>query len=195
MVTGLDIQWERDTSVGCSNKNQRSFTVYRGFSGSYKISGLEPGNRYAITVAVFNAAGSAPVSNAVTATTMETSMRLSQYCMTYPCYSLLFYTDPTRGPSSVRRGTVTAHSITVHWGEVSCLDRNGEITGYIAQAVRNGMVEGTASVSGDARQATISGLSPLTTYSVQLAAMNAAGTGPYSFGISVRTNGKFRAKK
>ncbi|CAI8029808.1 hypothetical protein GBAR_LOCUS16915 [Geodia barretti] len=71
-------------------------------------------------------------------------------------------TNPTRGPSSVRSGTVTASSITVHWGEVSCLDRNGEITGYIAQAVRNGMVEGTASVGGDARQATISGLSPST---------------------------------
>ena len=50
---------------------------------------------------------------------------------------------------------------------MSCLDRNGEITGYRAQAVRNGMVEGTASVSGGARQVTISGLSPSTLYSVQ----------------------------
>ena len=51
----------------------------QGFSGSYRIIGLEPGNRYTITVTVFNAAGSAPVSNAVTATTMETSKRLGQY--------------------------------------------------------------------------------------------------------------------
>ena len=78
---------------------------------------------------------------------------------------------------------------------MSCLDRNGEITGYRAQAVGNGMVEGIASVGGDARQATISGLSPSTQYTVQVAAMNAAGTGPYSSGISVRTSGKFRAKK
>ncbi|CAI8047833.1 Neuronal cell adhesion molecule, partial [Geodia barretti] len=96
-------------------------------------------------------------------------------------------TNPTRGPSSVRSGTVTASSITVHWGEVSCLDRNGEITGYIAQAVRNGMVEGTASVGGSARQATISGLSPSTSYTVQVAAVNGAGTGPYSC-VYVRTN-------
>ena len=108
----------------------------------------------------------------------------------YTCYSLLFYTVPTRGPTSVRRGTVTASSITVHWGEVSCLQRNGEITGYRAQAVRNGMVEGTASVGGGARQATISGLSPSTTYSIQLAALNGAGTGPYN-GVYVRTNGEF----
>ena len=78
VVTGFVVQWQRDTSVGCSNRNQQSFTVYGGFSGSYRITGLEPGNRYTITVAVFNAAGSGPVSNAVTATTMQSSKRLSQ---------------------------------------------------------------------------------------------------------------------
>ena len=80
VVTGFVVHWQRDTSVGCSNRNQRSFTVNQGFSGSYRITGLEPGNRYTITVTVFNAAGSGPVSNAVTATTIETSKRLSQYC-------------------------------------------------------------------------------------------------------------------
>ena len=202
VVTGFVVQWQRDTSVGCSNRNQRNFTVNQGFSGSYRITGLEPGNRYTITVTVFNAAGSGPVSNAVTATTIETSKRLSQYCVTYPCCSLLFYTDPTQGPTSVRSGTVTASSITVQWGEVSCLDHNGEITGYRAQAVRNGIVEETVSVGGSARQATISGLCQSTTYTVQVAAMNGAGTGsgisvrtsgktgPYSSGVSVRTSGK-----
>ena len=74
---------------------------------------------------------------------------------------------------------------------MSCLHRNGEITGYRAQAVRNGMVEETASVGGSARQAAISGLSPSTSYTVQVAAVNGAGTGPYSSGISVRTSGEF----
>ena len=74
---------------------------------------------------------------------------------------------------------------------MSCLDRNGEITSFIAQAVRNGVVEGTAIVGGGARQATISGLSPSTSYTVQVAAVNGAGTGPYSSGISLTTSGKF----
>ena len=77
-MTGFVVQWQRDTSVGCSNRNQQSFTVNQGFSGSYRIIGLEPGNRYTISVTVFNGAGSGPVSNAVTATTMQTSKRLSQ---------------------------------------------------------------------------------------------------------------------
>ena len=85
VVTGFVVQWQRDMSVGCSNKNQRSFTVNQGFSGSFKITELEPGNRYTISVTVFNAAGSGPVSNNVTATTEETSKRLKQYVY-LPCY-------------------------------------------------------------------------------------------------------------
>ena len=76
-----------------------------------------------------------------------------------------------------------------------CLHCNGEITGYRAHATTNGVVEGNTSVGGDARQATISGLSPSTLYSVEVAAVNGAGTGPYSSGVYyVRTNGEFRSK-
>ena len=64
------------------------------------------------------------------------------------------------------------------------------ITGYTAQALRNGMVEGTANVGGDARQATISGLTPSTEYSVQVAAVNNAGIGSYSSSITIMTRGK-----
>ncbi|CAI8020234.1 hypothetical protein GBAR_LOCUS12104, partial [Geodia barretti] len=73
---------------------------------------IEQGNRYTITATVFNAAGSALVSNAVTATTMQT--------------------DPGH-PTLVRSGIVTSSSITVRWQAVSCLDRNGDVTSYRAQ--------------------------------------------------------------
>ena len=84
------------------------------------------------------------------------------------------------------------NSITVRWKEVDCLLRNGMITGYTAQAVRNGEVEGTASVGGDARQATISGLESSTEYSVQVATVNGAGTGPFSSPpITVMSSGEY----
>ena len=63
---------------------------------------------------------------------------------------------------------------------MDCLDRNGAITGYVARALSNGREEGNASVGGDDREATISGLTPSTQYIVQVAAVNSAGTGPYS---------------
>ena len=63
---------------------------------------------------------------------------------------------------------------------MDCLDRNGAITGYVARALSNGREEGNASVGGDEREATIAGLTPSTQYIVQVAAVNSAGTGPYS---------------
>ena len=76
VVTGFEVEWQRDTSVGCSDVNERTISVHGDFT-SYTITGLEPGNRYTITVTVSNSAGTAPVSNTVTAMTLEAGERES----------------------------------------------------------------------------------------------------------------------
>ena len=76
VVTGFVVEWQRDTSVGCSDVNGRTISESGAFT-SYTIMGLEPGNRYTITVTVFNSAGTAPVSNTVTAMTLEAGERES----------------------------------------------------------------------------------------------------------------------
>ena len=65
---------------------------------------------------------------------------------------------------------------------MACLDRNGEITGYIAQAstTTSGRMNRTAVVNGSETEATITGLTPSTQYIVQVAAVNSAGSGPFS---------------
>ena len=73
-MTGFEVEWQRDTSVGCSDEDERTIPVTGDFA-SYTITGLEPGNRYTITVTVSNSAGTAPVSNTVTARTLETGER------------------------------------------------------------------------------------------------------------------------
>ena len=55
--------------------------------------------------------------------------------------------------------------------------------------MRNGMTERSIDVSSSIRQATLFGLSPSTSYTVRVAAVNGAGTGPYSTVISIRTTG------
>ena len=75
VVTGFEVEWQRDTSVGCSDVNERTISVNGDFT-SYTITGLEPGNRYTITVTVSNSAGTA-VSNTVTAMTLEAGERES----------------------------------------------------------------------------------------------------------------------
>ena len=75
VVTGFEVRWQRDTSVGCSDEDEDTISENTTFPNSYQISGLEPGNRYAITVTVSNAAGTAPASNSVTGNTLETGER------------------------------------------------------------------------------------------------------------------------
>ena len=102
---------------------------------------------------------------------------------------MLSSTVPTGAPDGISEGPVTANSITVQWGEVPCLDRNGEITGYTVNATLSGMIVATENVDGSAREATVSGLNPSTEYTVTVAAVNSAGTGPFSGGISITTAG------
>ena len=90
-------------------------------------------------------------------------------------------TVPSAGPASVSAGTVTANSITVQSEEVPCLHRNGEITGYTVVARTSGEDERVVDVNdGNARSATVSGLTPNTQYTVSVTAVNSAGTGPAS---------------
>ena len=90
-------------------------------------------------------------------------------------------------PTSVSVSEVTTSSITVQWGPVDCIYRNGDITGY---SVRYGSE--TVSVSGDSSGGmyVISGLMPSTTYSIEVAAETSVGTGPYSTAINQLTDGK-----
>ena len=74
VVTGFVVEWQRDTSVGCSDEDERTISE-NGDLTIYTISGLEPGNRYTITVTVSNSAGTAQVSSPVTAMTPEAGER------------------------------------------------------------------------------------------------------------------------
>ena len=80
---------------------------------------------------------------------------------------------PSAAPRSVRVSEVTSSSITVQWRAVTCIHRNGDITGYI---VRYGSQTQFVSVT----ETTISNLTPSTTYNIRVQAKNNAGTGPFS---------------
>ena len=69
-----------------------------------------------------------------------------------------------------------------------CIDRNGDITGYRIRAITSGEDDRIETV-GDDREATISGLTPSTEYTVSVAAVNNQDTGPYSAGMMVETAG------
>ena len=98
---------------------------------------------------------------------------------------------PSAPPTSVSTSNVTSSSISVQWGPVVCIDRNGDITGYSVQyGVQGNGSPQTVNVSGGATTGfNISGLSPASSYSVEVAARNGAGTGMYIAPVFVITEG------
>ena len=78
---------------------------------------------------------------------------------------------------------MTSSNITVQWGAVDCIHRNGDITGYSVRYGVQGSADRTVEmVSGDSSGGMyiISGLSAATVYTVELAAVNSADIGEYS---------------
>ena len=105
---------------------------------------------------------------------------------TYPC------TAPTAPPQNVAATSsdTSATSITVSWEPVPCLSRNSEITGYIVRYNEAGSSRATRAdmqVSAPATSATLDGLTGLTQYSIQVAAVGAGETGPFSEAVTAET--------
>ena len=79
---------------------------------------------------------------------------------------------------------VSSSTITVLWGSIPRIHQNGDITGYSVQygVMGTGNVNTqTKAVSGGSTTNThLSSLTILTNYSIQVAAVNSAGTGAFS---------------
>ena len=102
---------------------------------------------------------------------------------------------PSAPPTSVSASALNSTAITVQWGPVDCIHRNGDITGYSVQygEVGSGSTQTMPVSGGSSTEATIFGLMPSTIYSIQMAAVNDAGTGLYSSSVTGDTGGMERA--
>ena len=81
---------------------------------------------------------------------------------------------------------VSYDKIQVAWSDLPCLEHNGLITGYVIQVSLDGEIVSATSV-GISATATLTGLLPLRTYAVSVAAVNAQGTGPHSYPVHLTT--------
>ena len=203
-TTTVTITWTLATettasSYNISYTNTNCFNITNtitGVNGSqYTLTGLEEGAKYFITLTASVVEGSA--GEALTEEqTMEEEQIIEDSVLAVTniigwfihlsllyCDSLLYDTAPSAPPTDVRVLVNSSTSITVQWREVSCIHQNGEITGYSVQYGVEGSSETqTITVSGDFSEGMemISGLNKQTMYTVQVAAVNSAGTGEYS---------------
>ena len=83
---------------------------------------------------------------------------------------------------------MTSYSMTVQWEAVDCIHRNGDKVSYWIQyeEVESGVTLQIQPIFSS--NVTNSYLRSSTTYSIEVAAVNSAGTGPYSPPVIVTTN-------
>ena len=98
---------------------------------------------------------------------------------------------PSAAPTSVSVSEVTSTSITVQWEAVDCIHRNGDITRHLVWYKVKGrhMVITAYTSGGSVTETTLSGLTPSTTYSIEVLAENRMGIGILSDEIYQTTKG------
>ena len=104
--------------------------------------------------------------------------------LTYRCVA------PSAAPLSVTGQTVDSHSIRVTWSAPPADQWNGELAGYrvlYAEANRGSGDGSVASIPADEWSYSVRGLQEWTPYNVWVLAYTAAGDGPRSDVIVVRT--------
>ena len=186
MVSWLPPQYPPDSytvSYSCqllcgSTSSSGSNNVPNGPATSHTISSLSPGSNCTVSV---TAKFGTNTSNTIISSTITTSAGIRKSVEVWQYfYSLLFISNLVSldAPQGLSSATVESRSLTVVWGTVPCPDQRGPITGYRLRYSNGTFIVNTTGEGS--RQHVLTGLTPFTSYSVQVAAVNAGGTGPYS---------------
>ena len=88
-------------------------------------------------------------------------------------------------PPHVNTSSATSRSVSVSWTQIRCIERNGPITNYTVEFQEVGGALISCVVVN--RTFTASGLTPYTNHTFRVAAVNDAGTGPFSNVTSILT--------
>ena len=174
------VEWEK---IGCLAENQDRNGSITTINTSYSITGLEEGSKYNITVST------GEQSNTVSAVTIQKGEGV--VLMSYTAFSNFISLAPSAAPR-VSWTFATSYSITLQWETVPCEHRNGDITGYSVRYEEMGSLDNASetliNITGaSVTEATISNLNFSTNYSIQVAAVNNAGTGMFSNAIIIKT--------
>ena len=100
---------------------------------------------------------------------------------------MAFFPAPSDTPQEVTIVDTTSTEITLQWKEVPCIEQNGDIIGYTVRYSISGSNITLRNYSDTV--ATLVDLIPFTNYSIEVAAFNVNGTGPFSSPVYMRTDG------
>ncbi len=163
-------------------------TLANGSTHQYNITGLQEDSTYSITIVAENEAGKSAPSEVVIST-LQAGMIIhlgSRGNRSLILFLLIFFPAPSGTPQEVTIVDTTSTKITVQWREVPCIEQNGDIIGYTVRYSISGSNITLRNYSDTV--ATLVDLTPLTIYSIEVAAVNVNGTGPFSTLVYLRTD-------
>ena len=183
-VANYKLYWTKiNVSEGCAAQSQEYSTTNKRFN----ITELEGDSTYTLTLTALTTNGSIITHNNVTVRTNKRGER-KVLGVCYNNWDSSISPAPSAPPSLVAVTYVTSFSITVKWSKVNCGDRNGNITGYWLRYSEVGNDNQQTNTTGaENYEITIINLMLATNYSIQVAAVNNAGTGIYSDAVFVKT--------
>ncbi|XP_022097174.1 receptor-type tyrosine-protein phosphatase F-like [Acanthaster planci] len=168
IITDYTLSYSLTRMVNCETEVSNRIVAGTTADTEYSITGLSPYSNYTIYVAARTSAGEGDelFVHGITAEAV-----------------------PTEPPSDVINTSRQKQGLRFEWQPPPCLGRRGVITGYGYRLLdlERGGADITENTPSYERQAEISGLVPCTLYSFQVLARTAAGDGPYSEAIRLRT--------
>ena len=153
-----------------------------GTATTHTITSLNAGSNCTVSVtAVFGSSSSNTVTSFTNTTSAGITIVLAHSCMLQSMNDYATITlsiAPTDDLGGLASASVESRSLSVLWGTVPCPDQRGPITGYRLRYSNGTSIVNTTGEGS--RQHVLTGLTPFTSYSVQVAAVNDGGTGSYS---------------
>ena len=145
---------------------------------NYTLRNLQEATEYSITV--YGILNDGKATDYLRATTLAAGQHCL-YIMDSIITGQLFPSAPSAPPTYMKVFNVTSTTITIQWGKVNCKHHNGRIIGYSVRYGSQDNLNSTLSISGESvNMTTISKLRASTTYEIEVAAVNNAGTGAFS---------------
>ena len=168
-----------------------TFMITNSSTHQYNITGLQEDSTYNITIRAENAAGKSAPSEVVITTFQAGMMNMVAEAVLYVSidFLLAFSPAPSGTPQEVTAVNTTSTKITIQWKEVPCIDKNGDITGYTVRYNVSGCNNTALRSDSDTLVATLVELIPFANYSIEVAAVNVNGTGPFSTPVYMKTHG------
>ena len=182
-VTSYLLTWRY---TGPCDADSQSFLL-DGSTRSHLLEDLEEGGSYSVMLTPMNSAGAGIPANLEVSTQSAGSLPF-RVQLFFDVLLHLIYTAPSDAPLSVRVNVVSSDSVNIQWRDVNCLDANGMIEEYRVVYVGDD-VEFTVTTSNT--MLTVADLRAGVEYSFQVAALNAAGMGPFSDPIVIEIPGKW----